>query len=90
MDITSPTNVTSYEYEDLHQLSSHWLKYTDDYRKLRKGSIGSIYYSKESLVDISKLNNAGRKIVELLIKNNCPKAKARSVARYFFYCLLHI
>ena len=81
--ITSPPYVTSYEYADLHQLSSLWLKYTDDYRKLRKGSIGSIYYSKESLVDISKLNNTGRKIVELLIKNNCSKAKARSVARYY-------
>lgn len=42
--ITSPPYVTSYEYADLHQLSSLWLGYTEDYRDLRKGSIGSICY----------------------------------------------
>ena len=61
--ITSPPYVTSYEYADLHQLSSLWLNYTDDYRKLRKGSIGSIYYSNEADIDVAKLNNTAKEIV---------------------------
>lgn len=81
--ITSPPYVTSYEYADLHQLSSLWLNYTDDYRKLRKGSIGSIYYSNEADIDISKLNNTGKEIVDLLMKSSCPKSKVKSVARYY-------
>lgn len=81
--ITSPPYVTSYEYADLHQLSSLWLNYTDDYRKLRKGSIGSIYYSNETDRDISKLNNTGKEIVDLLIKHDCPKSKVKSIARYY-------
>lgn len=81
--ITSPPYVTSYEYADLHQLSSLWLNYTDDYRKLRKGSIGSIYYSNEADIDVSKLNKTGKEIVDLLVKSNCPKSKVKSVARYY-------
>lgn len=41
--ITSPPYVTSYEYADLHQLSSLWLGYTHDYTKLRTNSIGTKY-----------------------------------------------
>lgn len=81
--ITSPPYVTSYEYADLHQLSSLWLNYTDDYRKLRKGSIGSIYYSDEEDIDVSALNNTGKEIVESLKKSGCPNSKIRSVARYY-------
>ena len=44
MIVTSPPYVTSYEYADLHQLSSLWLDFTQDYRELRQGSIGSIYH----------------------------------------------
>jgi len=43
--ISSPPYVTSYEYADLHQLSTLWLQYASDYRDLRKGSIGSMYNS---------------------------------------------
>lgn len=81
--ITSPPYVTSYEYADLHQLSSLWLNYTDDYRKLRKGSIGSIYYNNEADIDIAKLNNTAKEIVDLLMKSDCPKSKIKSVARYY-------
>lgn len=81
--ITSPPYVTSYEYADLHQLSSLWLKYTDDYRELRKGTIGSIYFSTESDIDIEGLNNTGKEIVESLMKTKCPKSKVRSIARYY-------
>lgn len=79
--ITSPPYVTSYEYADLHQLSSLWLRYTDDYRKLRKGSIGSTTEIKFSKKEVNKLNHIGKKIYkELELKD---KSKARSVARYF-------
>lgn len=81
--ITSPPYVTSYEYADLHQLSSLWLNYTDDYRKLRKGSIGSIYYCNEEDINVSMLNNTGKEIVNLLSINGCPKSKVKSVARYY-------
>lgn len=80
--ITSPPYVTSYEYADLHQLSSLWLNYTDDYRKLRKGSIGSIYNVEET-IDTSKLNCTAKEIVKSLNEKKCPKSKVHSVARYY-------
>ena len=79
MIITSPPYVTSYEYADLHQLSSLWLDYADDFKLLRNGTIGSMYIDFEKELD--KLNNTGKKIVENLKKR--PKDKARSVTKYF-------
>ena len=81
--ITSPPYVTSYEYADLHQLSSLWLDYVDDYRELRKGSIGSVYNSGEFSLDDQELNVVGEKIIENL--RQCVKhhSKVRSVARYY-------
>lgn len=81
--ITSPPYVTSYEYADLHQLSSLWLEFTDDYRKLRKGSIGSIYNSDDFIVDMKKLNTTGKCVVEDLENVGMTKAKVKSVARYY-------
>lgn len=81
--ITSPPYVTSYEYADLHQLSSLWLGFTDDYRDLRKGSIGSAYNSDDFMLDLKKLNSTGRKIVKDLLGRNKPTAKVKSVARYY-------
>ncbi len=81
--VTSPPYVTSYEYADLHQLSSLWLQYTDDYRELRKGSIGSVYNSNDFLIDFDSLNITGKHIVKALIKNDKSTAKVKSVARYF-------
>lgn len=79
--ITSPPYVTSYEYADLHQLSILWLSYTDDYRKLRDGSIGSLYHTYNFDKELKRLNSTGTKIVFRLL--NKDKAKARSVAKYF-------
>ena len=39
--VTSPPYVTSYEYADLHQLSSLWLGYSDDLREFRKDFVGT-------------------------------------------------
>jgi len=81
MIITSPPYVTSYEYADLHQLSSLWLSYTEDYRELRNGSIGSHYHDYNFEKELKRLNKTGTNIVFRLL--NQDKAKARSVAKYF-------
>ena len=81
MIITSPPYVTSYEYADLHQLSSLWLGFADDYRKLRDGSIGSLYHVYNFERELKRLNNTGSRIVFRLIDQH--KSKARSVAKYF-------
>lgn len=81
MIVSSPPYVTSYEYADLHQLSSLWLNYTSDYRDFRKGSIGSIYNEFNFQKEVKAVNNSGQKIVFSLYSHD--KAKARSVAKYF-------
>ena len=81
--VTSPPYVTSYEYADLHQLSSLWLGYADDYRDLRKGSIGSVYNSDDFTIDFSKLNETGKSIVKALEDSDKALSKVKSVARYF-------
>jgi len=81
MIITSPPYVTSYEYADLHQLSSLWLGYTEDYRELRKGSIGSLYHVYNFDKELKRLNDTGTEIVFRLVSQH--KAKARAVAKYF-------
>jgi len=81
MLITSPPYVTSYEYADLHQLSSLWLDFTDDYKKLRKGTIGSLYHDNNFEEDLKKLNKTASKIVWQLYKTESKKSK--STARYF-------
>ncbi len=79
--ITSPPYVTSYEYADLHQLSLLWLDYTDDYRNLREGSIGSLHHIYNFDRELKRLNNTGSDVVFRLL--NKDKRKARSVAKYF-------
>ena len=81
MLITSPPYVTSYEYADLHQLSTLWLGYTKDYRTFRSGSIGSLYNKSISKKKIQSLNQIGKKIYNKLMKADRNKAKA--VAKYF-------
>ena len=79
--ITSPPYVTSYEYADLHQLSSLWLGYADDYRELRNGSIGSTQHDLDFNREIKRLNTVGSQIVFGLFDQD--KAKARAAANYF-------
>ncbi len=81
--ITSPPYVTSYEYADLHQLSSLWLGFTEDYRELRKGSIGSVYNVEDYRIKGDDLNEVGKLIVNQLLANKGTYSKARSVARYY-------
>ena len=81
MIITSPPYVTSYEYADLHQLSSLWLGYANDYRELREGSVGSLHHDYNFSRSLKHLNDNGSRIVFRLL--NKDKSKARSVAKYF-------
>ena len=39
--VTSPPYVTSYNYADIHQLSTLWLGYASDYRSLRQNMLGN-------------------------------------------------
>ena len=39
--VTSPPYVTSYNYADIHQLSTLWLGYASDYRSLRRDMLGN-------------------------------------------------
>ena len=82
MIITSPPYVTSYEYADLHQLSSLWLNFTNDYRDLRAGSIGSLYHNINYDIKNGDLSKTGQHVVSELYKED--KRQARSVAKYFF------
>jgi methylase of polypeptide subunit release factors len=79
--VTSPPYVTSYEYADLHQLSSLWLGFVDDYKLLREGTIGSLYHNSNLNSDIKLLNKTGEEIVFKLY--NQDKGKAKSAAKYF-------
>ncbi|MDC9701670.1 MAG: class I SAM-dependent methyltransferase [Alphaproteobacteria bacterium] len=81
MIITSPPYVTSYEYADLHQLSSLWLDFADDYRDLRQGSIGSLHHDYNFDREVKRLNRSGMSIVFNLLDRD--KSKAKSVAKYF-------
>ena len=81
MIVTSPPYVTSYEYADLHQLSSLWLDYADDYRDLRNGSIGSLQHDYNFDREVKRLNHSGMNIVFSLLDRD--KSKAKSVAKYF-------
>jgi methylase of polypeptide subunit release factors len=81
MIVTSPPYVTSYEYADLHQLSSLWLGYTSDYRNLRNGSIGSLYHEYSFEEELKRLNSTGDKVFSSLLR--CDKSKAMAVAKYF-------
>jgi methylase of polypeptide subunit release factors len=79
--ISSPPYVTSYEYADLHQLSSLWLGFASDYRSLRKGSIGSTQHDLDFRREFRRLNEVGMQVVFSLYDKN--HATARSVANYY-------
>jgi len=80
--VTSPPYVTSYEYADLHQLSTIWLGYTSDYRSFRDGTLGSSHYSGEIENMYKSVNQIAQSIYDKLRK--LDNSKARSVLRYFY------
>lgn len=79
--ITSPPYVTSYEYADLHQLSTLWLGFVEDYRDLRKGTIGSLYNTSSYQYKIDDFNNTAQEILANVAEKSPNKVK--SIAKYF-------
>lgn len=80
--LTSPPYVTSYEYADIHQLSTLWLGFASDYRELRSGTIGSLFNGTLSEDEYCHLNDYAKRICSELKKKD--ERKARSVAKYFY------
>ena len=80
--VTSPPYVTSYDYADIHQLSTLWLRYAKDYRTLRTHMVGNLYgvppLEPTSIVD---LGPAVRRTFANL--STIDRRKAASVGRYF-------
>lgn len=79
--VSSPPYVTSYEYADLHQLSSLFLGYTQDHRLLRQGSIGSTQHDFRLARGVCDLNRTATRTVFSLYEQD--KRAAQSVANYF-------
>lgn len=75
--VTSPPYVTSYEYADLHQLSSLWLGYASNFTDLRKDSIGSQYGADKTIQ--WELNDTAKKITEQFPGNS----QGAAIARYY-------
>ncbi len=55
--VSSSPYVTSYEYADLHQLSTIWLDFTEDLKQYRTRFIGSSSRSENRLVLRSEIAN---------------------------------
>ncbi len=70
--VSSSPYVTSYEYADLHQLSTLWLDLADDLKEYRKEFIGTSYKQYE---DKSLLSQIASDIVNEMVPKNGKKAK---------------
>lgn len=79
--VTSPPYVTSYEYADIHQLSTLWLDYSPDYKHFRTGSIGSLYHSDDFSSNVAKLNQSGLSVVMQMY--SVDKKQAKAIAQYY-------
>ena len=80
--VTSPPYVTSYNYADIHQLSTLWLGYASDYRALRKNMVGNQVGAQAPVAaEIETFSAAGKASYSDLLQ--VEPCKARSVARYF-------
>lgn len=55
--VTSSPYVTSYEYADLHQLSTLWLNLADDYKEYRRSFIGSGFRNPSKKIPKSETAN---------------------------------
>jgi len=77
--VTSPPYVTSYEYADLHQLSTLWFHFAEDIKEIKRDFIGT----ESRKIKRSKLESetAKKTILELSLKN---RAAARHVSNYYY------
>ncbi len=76
--VSSSPYVTSYEYADLHQLSTIWLDFADDLTAYRKEFIGTSYKSSDNTKPRSQI---ARDIVEKM--SQVSAKMAREVEAYF-------
>lgn len=76
--VSSSPYVTSYEYADLHQLSTIWLDLTDDLTEYKKGFIGTSYKKYEDKKLRSKL---AIDIVNTMFDRN--KKMAKEIEAFF-------
>lgn len=76
--ITSPPYVTSYEYAELHQLSTLWFKYTDDLNKIKKEFVGTSSRTRGR-------RNINSPIVKGLVQKLSQKSKGltRHISNYY-------
>lgn len=70
--VSSSPYVTSYEYADLHQLSTIWLDLTEDLTEYKRGFIGTSYKKYENKILRSKL---AQYIVNKMLERNQKMAK---------------
>ena len=78
LTITSSPYVTSYEYADLHQLSTLWLDLADDLTEYKKEFIGTAYKKYEGKEVRSSI---GKEIVEEMKQKE--KKLAKNIEAYF-------
>lgn len=76
--VSSSPYVTSYEYADLHQLSTLWLDLADDFREYRKEFIGTSYKQYEGKLLSSQI--ASGIVTEMLPKS---RKKAKEIEAFF-------
>ncbi len=76
--VSSSPYVTSYEYADLHQLSTIWLDFADDLSEYRKEFIGTSY---KSSYDKMLQSQIARDVVRQMSK--ASEKMAREVEAYF-------
>ena len=80
--VTSPPYVTSYNYADIHQLSTLWLGYASDYRSLRRNMLGNRHGVRTPQAEaIRRLGNAAWRTYRDMRKED--PGHASSIARYF-------
>ncbi|MCY4497249.1 MAG: hypothetical protein OXC14_08185 [Rhodospirillaceae bacterium] len=80
--VTSPPYVTSYNYADIHQLSTLWLGYAADYRALRRNMLGNRQGVRPPRPSaIRKLGDAVWRTYQDMRTEN--SAHASSIAKYF-------
>ena len=80
--VTSPPYVTSYNYADIHQLSTLWLGYAADYRVLRRNMLGNRYGVRPPRDHVvRKLGDAAWRTYRDM-RSQSP-SHASSIARYF-------
>ena len=80
--LTSPPYVTSYNYADIHQLSTLWLGYASDYRALRKHMLGNRYGVRRPRDHVVRKLGAAAWRTYLEMRDQSP-GHAASIARYF-------